>query len=62
MQDAQQAVPAWVMPLATVTDTITPRPDIFDVVIVDEASQASIDNLFLLWLAPRVIVVGDDEQ
>ncbi len=62
MQDAQQAVPAWVMPLATVTDTITPRPDIFDVVIVDEASQASIDDLFLLWLAPRVIVVGDDKQ
>ena len=31
-------------------------------VIVDEASQASIDALFLLWLAPRVIVVGDDKQ
>ena len=31
-------------------------------VIVDEASQASIEDLFLLWLAPRVIVVGDDKQ
>src|SRR5262249_10880502 len=30
--------------------------------IVDEASQASIEDLFLLWLAPRVIVVGDDKQ
>ncbi|MDG4830020.1 AAA domain-containing protein [Solwaraspora sp. WMMD1047] len=62
MQDAQQAVPAWVMPLAAVTDTIPPQPNAFDVVIVDEASQASIDALFLLWLAPRVIVVGDDKQ
>src|SRR5690606_21351748 len=34
----------------------------FDVVIVDEASQAGMDALFLLWLAPRVIVVGDDKQ
>ena len=36
--------------------------DSFDVVIVDEASQASLEDLFLLWLAPRVIVVGDDKQ
>ncbi|RZT79674.1 AAA domain-containing protein [Micromonospora violae] len=62
MRDAQQAVPAWVMPLSAVTDTIPPQHNTFDVVIVDEASQASIDNLFLLWLAPRVIVVGDEKQ
>lgn len=62
MKNAQQAVPAWVMPLSAVIDTITPRPNAFDVVIVDEASQASVDNLFLLWLAPRVIVVGDEKQ
>ncbi|MGW4501481.1 AAA domain-containing protein [Micromonospora sp. NPDC004336] len=62
MRDAQQAVPAWVMPLSSVTDTIPPQPNAFDVVIVDEASQASVDDLFLLWLAPRVIVVGDEKQ
>lgn len=62
MKNAQQAVPAWVMPLSAVTDTIPPQPNAFDVVIVDEASQASIDNLYLLWLAPRVIVVGDEKQ
>jgi very-short-patch-repair endonuclease len=31
-------------------------------VIVDEASQVGIEHLYLLWLAPRVIVVGDDKQ
>ncbi|MFG1871636.1 DEAD/DEAH box helicase [Micromonospora arborensis] len=62
MRDARQAVPAWVMPLSAVTDTIPPQHNTFDVVIVDEASQASIDNLFLLWLAQRVIVVGDEKQ
>lgn len=59
---ARDAVPAWIMPLQKVVETIPPTPDAFDVVIVDEASQAGLDALFLLWLAPRVIVVGDDKQ
>jgi very-short-patch-repair endonuclease len=62
MREAHEAVPAWVMPLDVVLETLPPVRDSFDVVIVDEASQASLDDLFLLWLAPRVIVVGDDKQ
>lgn len=62
MSQALNAVPAWIMPLPQVVETIPALRDSFDVVIVDEASQASIDALFLLWLAPRVIVVGDDKQ
>ncbi|OZF30741.1 AAA domain-containing protein [Rhodococcus sp. 14-2483-1-2] len=62
MREAQSAVPAWVMPLSQVLASIPPVPGSFDVVIVDEASQADITSLFLLYLAPRVIVVGDDRQ
>lgn len=62
MQEAQSAVPAWVMPTQQVLASIPPKPGVFDVVIVDEASQVDITSLFLLWLAPRVIVVGDDKQ
>ncbi|MEU9123505.1 AAA domain-containing protein [Streptomyces sp. NPDC048506] len=62
MRTAQGAVPAWVMPISQVAETVLPKRDAFDVVIVDEASQAGMDALFLLWLAPRVIVVGDDKQ
>lgn len=62
MTAAQSAVPAWVMPLQEVLASIPPQQGAFDVVIVDEASQVGIENLFLLWLAPRVIVVGDDKQ
>ncbi|HVQ93945.1 MAG TPA: AAA domain-containing protein [Mycobacteriales bacterium] len=62
LSEARNAVPAWVMPLRQVLDTIPPVPDSFDVVIVDEASQCGLETLFLLWLAPRVIVVGDDKQ
>jgi very-short-patch-repair endonuclease len=62
MREAQGAVPAWIMPLPKVIETVSPAQNAFDVVIVDEASQAGLDALFLLWLAPRVIVVGDDKQ
>ena len=62
MRDARGAVPAWVMPLRQVAEMIDPEPDAFDVVIVDEASQVGLAGLMLLWLAPRVIVVGDDKQ
>lgn len=62
MKTAQGAVPAWVMPISQVAEMVQPKRNTFDVVIVDEASQAGMDALFLLWLAPRVIVVGDDKQ
>ena len=62
MADARAAVPAWIMPIPLVVETIPAAPDSFDVVIIDEASQAHVDATFLLWLAPHVIVVGDDRQ
>ncbi|MEV0322535.1 AAA domain-containing protein [Streptomyces sp. NPDC050658] len=62
MRDAMGAVPAWVMPVKQAAATLPPEPDSFDVVIVDEASQVGLDGLMLLWLAPRVIIVGDDRQ
>uniref|UniRef100_UPI001C6907CB AAA domain-containing protein n=1 Tax=Pseudonocardia pini TaxID=2758030 RepID=UPI001C6907CB len=62
MRKAQDAVPAWVVPLPTLLENLEPMRDSFDVVIIDEASQIGIEHLYLLWLAPRVIVVGDDKQ
>lgn len=62
MSVAQGAVPAWVMPIAQVAEMVQAKQDAFDVIIVDEASQAGMDALFLMWLAPRMIVVGDDKQ
>ncbi|MFW0787358.1 AAA domain-containing protein [Gordonia sp. CPCC 206044] len=62
MAQAHSAVPAWIMSIGQVAETVPPQRDAFDVVIIDEASQADISSSFLLWLAPRVIVVGDDRQ
>jgi very-short-patch-repair endonuclease len=62
MDACQGAVPAWIMPTYRAAETVPARPGAFDVVIVDEASQSGVDALFLLWLAPKIVVVGDDRQ
>ena len=58
----REAVPAWVMPLHRVWDTVLPAPGMFDVVIVDEASQCGVEALPLFYLAKKVVIVGDDKQ
>jgi very-short-patch-repair endonuclease len=55
-------IPAWIMPLHKLWDSVDPEPGLFDTVIVDEASQAGIESLALLLLAKRIVVVGDDKQ
>ncbi|MFD5765417.1 AAA domain-containing protein [Streptomyces sp. NPDC127049] len=63
LRKAQTAVPAWIMPLHQVAETVPmDRPGIFDVVIVDEASQSGLEAMLLSWLADRMVVVGDSKQ
>ena len=38
------------------------RPELFDVVIVDEASQSGLEAVLLAHVAERMVVVGDDKQ
>ncbi|WP_232382896.1 PspC domain-containing protein [Actinomadura violacea] len=51
-------VPAWIVPLWRVPDVLPPRSDAFDAVIVDGGQDAGAEALFLLWFAPRTILVG----
>ncbi len=62
MQSAQGAIPAWIMPLYRVAESFQLAPDLFDVVIIDEASQSGPEALFLNYIAKKIIVVGDDKQ
>lgn len=62
LNQCREAVPAWVMPLHRVWDTVTPSPETFDVIIVDEASQCGFEALPLLYLAKKILIVGDDKQ
>ena len=61
-KECRDAVPAWIMPLHRVYETVAPSPGIFDVIIVDEASQCGPEALPLTYLAKRLLVVGDEHQ
>lgn len=62
MPDCQSAVPVWIMPLARVVDNFNPSITKFDVVIIDEASQADLMALIAVYMGKKVIIVGDNEQ
>ena len=55
--------PIWLMSPLSVSDTLPLDPDLFDVVIFDEASQIPLEEAVpALYRAPQVIVVGDQMQ
>ncbi len=62
LKHGQLAVPVWIMPLAEVFRSLNVQDGRFDVVIIDEASQAGISGLLAAYLGKKVVVVGDHEQ
>jgi hypothetical protein len=62
MEKCQDSVPCWIMPLFKIAETVNPQTGMYDYVIIDEASQLGPDAIFLLYIAKRVIIVGDDKQ
>jgi very-short-patch-repair endonuclease len=62
MDRCRPSVPVWIMPIYRIAEQMRIQPNLFDVVIVDEASQAGLEASFLQYLAPKVVVIGDDKQ
>ena len=62
MEHCKDSIPCWIMPLYKVAETINPEQEMFDYVIIDEASQLGPDAIFLLYIAKNIIIVGDDKQ
>lgn len=62
MRQCDKAVPVWVMPISIMAESFDPRTTKFNVVIIDEASQADLNALIPLYMAEQVIIVGDHEQ
>jgi len=62
MVRAYKAVPCWVLPLWRVSETIPAEVGLFDLVIVDEASQSDIWALPALLRGKKLLVVGDHKQ
>lgn len=62
MERCRPAVPVWIMPIYRVAEQFQVQENMFDVVVVDEASQAGLEATFLQYLAPKIVVIGDDKQ
>ena len=62
MRKCSEAVPVWIMPISIMAESFDPQATKFDVVIIDEASQADINALIPLYVGKQIIVVGDHEQ
>ena len=58
-----EAFPCWCVTTYAISGSIPMKPGIFDVVIIDEASQCDIASCFpILYRAKRAVIVGDDKQ
>lgn len=62
MVQCQNAVPAWIMPINRALESLNPKYNRFDVIIIDEASQSDISSLSILYMGRKLIIVGDDKQ
>ena len=62
MVKCQEAVPAWIMPISKALESLNPRTNQFDIIIIDEASQSDISSLAILYMGKKLVIVGDDKQ
>jgi predicted DNA-binding WGR domain protein len=55
--------PVWLMSPLSVSDALPLEPDLFDIVIFDEASQIPMEDAVpALCRAPQAVIVGDEHQ
>lgn len=59
---AKGALPCWIMPHYRVSESLPADLGLFDIVIVDEASQSTVAALPALLRAKKILIVGDDKQ
>lgn len=58
-----EAFPCWCVTTYAVSDSLPLKPGMFDVAIIDEASQCDIASCFpIMYRAKKTVVVGDDKQ
>lgn len=58
-----EAFPCWCVTTYAVSGSLPLKPSLFDVAIIDEASQCDIASCFpILYRAKKAVIVGDDKQ
>ena len=62
MTRAYKAVPCWILPEWRISETIPAEIGLFDLVIIDEASQSDIGSFPAMLRGKKLLVVGDHKQ
>lgn len=58
-----EAFPCWCVTTYAISGSLPMKPGLFDVAIIDEASQCDIASCFpILFRSKRAVIVGDDKQ
>lgn len=58
-----EAFPCWCVTTFAISGSLPLKPGLFDVAIIDEASQCDIASCFpILFRAKKAVIVGDDKQ
>lgn len=58
-----EAFPCWCVTTYAISGSLPMKPGLFDVAIIDEASQCDIASCFpILFRAKKAVIVGDDKQ
>ncbi len=58
-----EAFPCWCVTTYAISGSLPLKPGMFDVAIIDEASQCDIASCFpIMYRAKRAVIVGDDKQ
>ena len=58
-----EAFPCWCVTTYAVSDSLPLKPGMFDIAIIDEASQCDIASCFpIMYRAKKSVIVGDDKQ
>ena len=62
LSQANEAIRCWIMPQWRVSESLPAGFGLFDLVIIDEASQSDLKALPAIARGKKVLVVGDDKQ
>lgn len=62
MASAYMGVPCWILPHWRVSEALPSKLGLFDLVIVDEASQSDLSCMPAILRGKKLLVVGDDKQ
>jgi len=57
-----KALPIWIMPTDRVSEILPSRMDLFDLVILEEASQSDCQAIPALMRGQKLVIIGDNQQ